>query len=231
MQINVVLADDHPALIAGVKYALEAANATIKVTGTAKNSSEIVELLKTVPCDVLVADYSMPHGAYGDGITLFSYLRRHYADLKIIVFTMVDNPAIVREIARLGVHAYLSKSHDVKQLIVAIHAVYAHANYFPRDVGSTDYDEEPATRDITEHAALSKREAEVVRFYVSGKSINEIAKALNRSKQTISSQKANAMRKLGIKRDADLFRYAWEVGLGGPLTTPVAGDPMRDNTQ
>jgi len=59
-------------------------------------------LLETVPCDVLVADYSMPNGAYGDGITLLSYLRRRYPDLKIVVFTMVDNPAIVREVARLG---------------------------------------------------------------------------------------------------------------------------------
>ena len=64
----------------------------------------------------------------------------------------------------------------------------------------------------------------MVRLYVSGMSIGEIAKKLNRSKQTISSQKVTAMRKLGIMRDAELFRYAWDTGLGGTGTAPVTGE-------
>jgi two-component system, NarL family, captular synthesis response regulator RcsB len=230
MQINVVLADDHPALVAGVKYALDSAK-TIKVTGTAQNSSEIVELLETVPCDVLVADYAMPNGAYGDGITLLSYLRRRYPELKIVVFTMVDNPAIVREVARLGVHSYINKTDDLDRLISAIHAVYAHAVYYPSD--STR--QNPALRNVqgnpSERGDLSKREVEVIRLYVSGMSIGEIAKKLNRSKQTISSQKVTAMKKLGIVRDAELFRYAWETGLGGtgaaPAPDELAPDPAH----
>jgi two-component system capsular synthesis response regulator RcsB len=65
--------------------------------------------------------------------------------------------------------------------------------------------------------SLTKREFEVVRLFASGLSINEIASQLHRTKQTISSQKASAMRKLGITRDADLFRYAFESGLAVPL--------------
>ncbi|WP_233837867.1 response regulator transcription factor [Paraburkholderia sp. ZP32-5] len=220
MQINVVLADDHPALLAGVKYALDPAK-TIKVTGTAQNSSEIVELLESVPCDVLVADYAMPNGAYGDGIPLFSYLRRRYPELKIVVFTMVDNPAIVREVSRLGVHSLINKADDLSQLISAIHAVYAHATYYPSE---GNY---PTPK--SERVELSKREVEVVRLYVSGMSIGEIAQKLNRSKQTISSQKVTAMKKLGIERDADLFRYAWEAGLGGSTATSAADQPSSDH--
>jgi len=221
MQINVVLADDHPALVAGVKYALDSVK-TIQVTGTAHNSSEIVELLDSVPCDVLVADYAMPNGAYGDGIALFSYLRRRYPDLKIVVFTTVDNPAIVREVARLGVHSYVNKTDDLDRLISAIHAVYAHAVYFPDEAVRPDL----SKRSTGERLELSKREVEVVRLYVSGMSIGEIAKKLNRSKQTISSQKVTAMRKLGIVRDAELFRYAWEMGLGGAGSVPAAAGPV-----
>jgi two-component system, NarL family, captular synthesis response regulator RcsB len=220
MQINVVLADDHPALVAGVKYALDSVK-TIKVTGTAPNSSKIVELLDTVPCDVLVTDYAMPNGAYGDGIGLFSYLRRRYPDLKIVVFTTVDNPAIVREVARLGVHSYINKTDDIDRLISAIHAVYAHAVYFPNEAVRQHLSMKPASGNTVERVELSKREVEVIRLYVSGMSIGEIAKKLNRSKQTISSQKVTAMRKLGIVRDAELFRYAWETGLGGTGSVPV----------
>jgi two-component system, NarL family, captular synthesis response regulator RcsB len=217
MQINVVLADDHPALVAGVKHALDPAS-TITVTGTAQDSGEIIQLLETVPCDVLVADYAMPNGAYGDGISLLSYLRRHYPSLKIVVFTMVDNPAIVREIARLGVHAFVSKTDDLDSLIAAIHAVYADGTYYPSEATRQN----PTPTGKSERTELSKREVEVVRLYVSGMSVGEIAQKLNRSKQTISAQKVTAMRKLGIERDADLFRYAWETGLGGTGSAPAA---------
>jgi two-component system capsular synthesis response regulator RcsB len=199
MQINVVLADDHPALSAGLKYMLEQVK-TIKVTGIARNSSEIINLLDTIPCDVLVADYVMPDGAYGDGITLFSHLRRRYPNLKIIVFTMIENPAIMRAVAQLGVHSFINKTFTLDRLILAIHTVYGNCEYFP-------------TREADGHAPLSKREIEVIRLYVSGMSINEIAEKLSRSKQTISSQKAAAMKKLGIERDAELFIYARENGI------------------
>lgn len=223
MQINVVLADDHPALVAGVKYALDSVK-TIKVTGTAQNSSQIIELLETVPCDVLVTDYAMPNGAYGDGMGLISYLRRRYPDLKIVVFTTVDNPAIVREVARLGVQSYINKTNDLDRLSSAIHAVYAHAVYFPDENIRQHLPVKSASGSTGERTELSKREVEVVRLYVSGMSIGEIAKKLNRSKQTISSQKVTAMRKLGIVRDAELFRYAWETGLGGTGSVPPSDE-------
>jgi len=214
MQINVVLADDHPALVAGLKYALEPVR-TIKIIGTARNSSEIIEQLETVHCDVLVVDYVMPNGAYGDGLALLSYLRRRYPDLKIIVFTTVDNPAIVREIARLGVQSYLNKANDPDRLVSAIHAVYANAIYFPTGSAGHEFSVKTAANGPSERTALSKREIEVIRFYISGMSIGEIAKKLNRSKQTISSQKTTAMKKLDLVRDAELFRYAWETGVDG----------------
>ncbi|MCW3477994.1 LuxR C-terminal-related transcriptional regulator [Neisseriaceae bacterium JH1-16] len=61
--------------------------------------------------------------------------------------------------------------------------------------------------------ALSRREIEVVRLFVSGLTINEIAARLHLSKQTVSAQKVSAMKKLGLQREADLYRYAIEVGL------------------
>jgi two-component system, NarL family, captular synthesis response regulator RcsB len=60
---------------------------------------------------------------------------------------------------------------------------------------------------------LSQRESEVISLYVGGDTISAIAEKLARSKQTISTQKVSAMRKLGIENDADLFKYAIELGL------------------
>jgi len=217
MKIHVLLADDHPALLAGIKHELDCIP-SIAIQGVARDSGQLVELLNSAPCDVLVTDYAMPGGAHGDGIMFISYLRRHFPDVKIVVFTTLDNPAIVQELSKLGVHSVLSKAHETSQLISAIHAVYAGARYFPSEgIGASA----ASTKPRSAGPDLTKRELEVVRLYVSGMSVNEIAAHLSRSKQTISSQKASAMRKLGIEREADLFRFAFETGI---TVTSDAGD-------
>ncbi|MCZ4335429.1 response regulator transcription factor [Aeromonas hydrophila] len=213
MKIRLLLADDHPALLSGLKHELSCIP-TIDIIGAATDSGELVDLLQANDCDVLVTDYVMPGGRHGDGMGLLSYIRRTYPHVKIVVFTIIDNPALVQEISKLGVNAMLGKTQHPNQLISAIHAVYAGSNYFPCDdplLSGSGITQNPVS-----NLALTKREFEVVRLYVSGLSINEIAELLHRTKQTISSQKASAMRKLGISRDADLFRFAFESGMSIP---------------
>lgn len=212
IKIRLVLADDHPTLIAGIQHAL-AGIPGIDIVGTARNSTEILELLSRTPCDILVTDYAMPGGEYGDGMTLLSFLRRRFPDLKIIVFTTVDNPAMVREITRIGVESVVNKVDDAEHLVSAIYAVHAGAVYVSPSANREPVQNplRPANEQGT--VQLTPRETEVVRLYVSGLSVNEIAEQLHRTKQTVSSQKTSAMRKLGIERDADLFRFAYETGL------------------
>ena len=224
MKIRLVLADDHPALISGIKHDLSIVP-TLEVMGTAGDSGELVKVLEGVTCDVLITDYAMPGGEYGDGLTLLSYLRRTYPALKIVVFTTIENPAIAREMSKLGVHSVLSKAHDTSHLISAIHAVYAGATYFRST--SREPDDAIAAHPVSNNVrvqALSSRETEVIRLFVSGMSVNEIADRLHRTKQTISAQKTRAMRKLGIDRDADLFRFAYEAGFG------IATDGQRTDS-
>jgi two-component system, NarL family, captular synthesis response regulator RcsB len=224
MKIRVVLADDHPALVSGIVHALSVVP-TIEIVGTAADSGELVKLLNDAPCDVLITDYAMPGGQYGDGLHLLAFLRRTYPELRIIVFTTLENQALTREISKLGVQSVLSKAHDPSHLISAVHAVYAGATYFR----PTAREEEEAASDNAPHtqnprtSTLSTRELEVLRLFVSGMSVNEIADQLHRTKQTISAQKSRAMRKLGIEREADLFRFAFEAGFG------VATDGSQQN--
>jgi two-component system capsular synthesis response regulator RcsB len=219
MKINLILADDHPALLAGIKHELSGIR-TLGIVGTARNSTEIVALLSKVRCDILITDYAMPGGEFGDGMAMLWFLRRRYPDLKIIVFTTIDNPAIIAEMRKLGVRSVLNKVDDVDHLISAIHAVYAGATYAASNVDASPRSD-PQSTAPADVGKLTRREAEVVRLYVSGISINEIAAQMNRTKQTVSGQKISAMRKLGIKRDADLFRFAYETGLA------VAGRPLE----
>lgn len=194
MKIRIILADSQPLAIAGARHFLASVN-TIDIVGTARNSGEVVEQLDRVACDILISEYSMPNGNYGDGLAYFSFLKRRYPNLKIIVYTTVDVPSLLAEIARIGICSVVSKASDMEQLILAINTVLAGNTHFPKL---------PAARK-PDSGRLSAKEAEVIRLFASGLTIAEISHRLSRSKKTISSHKSNAKQKLGIGSDAGLF--------------------------
>jgi len=210
--LRIVIADDHPAILIGNKQALQAM-ATIEVIATVRNSSELIAVLESQPCDILVTDYSMPGGEYGDGMALFEFIQRRYPMLKIVIMTMLDSPIVLKPLIRSGIRCILSKSDDSTHLIPAIHVASAGGSYFSPAISAMAQELESNTRGAVNKSELTKRELEIVRYYTSGLSVTEIADVLSRSKQTISSQKSSAMKKLGIEREADLFKYAMEMGL------------------
>lgn len=209
MKIRVILSDDHPTVLSGVRHELSRAP-TIEIVGTATRTDELVALLSQSTCDVLMTDYAMPGGAFIDGLPLLQFLRRTWPGMKVLVLTTIDNPAMLQEIARCGVQGVLSKLDDVDHLIAAVHALYAGATYFSPSTKKKTGTPAAATQP---RSPLTPREAEVIRLYTSGMSISEISAQLNRAKQTVSGQKVKAMKKLGIERDADLFQYAYDTGL------------------
>jgi two-component system, NarL family, captular synthesis response regulator RcsB len=205
--IRVAVADDHPAIRLGIEAALDDIF-IVKRIGSAVDSTELVALLDAAPCDILVTDYAMPSGQYGDGLELMNFLRERYPNLRIIVMTSMDKAVLIRSLLACGVDSILSKGDDMAHLRNAVQAVHSRRRYFSPRI----------TRMIkalpsANSSRLSPRELEVIKMYVSGVSINGIAEKLQRSKQTISTQKVSAMRKLGIDADADLFKYADGLGL------------------
>ncbi|AZR92862.1 DNA-binding response regulator [Bordetella trematum] len=208
MTINLILADDHPALLSGMELGLSEVPG-LRVVGKARNSTELLALLATQQCDILFSDYSMPGGSFGDGMGMLSYVRRRYPKIKIIVFTVIDNDAIVFEMMRLGVKSVLNKSESMRQVVAAIQAVHTGGVYAPPLLAR----EAQAHAESNGLPALSRREVEVLRLYVSGASVTQIARQLNRTKQTVSTQKSSAMQKLGLQRDVDLFRFAYQNGM------------------
>ncbi|MET3821962.1 MULTISPECIES: response regulator [Burkholderia] len=203
--VRVMVADDHPSSALGMSQAL-AGSSTIKLLGTVSNSTDLVAMLDVQQSDVLVVDYVMPGGKYGDGLALLSFLQRRYPALHLVTITMIDNPSVLHAIQRQGVGCILSKSDAISHLVGAVHAAYVGANYLSPFVKQLLAGTETSTGTRT----LTAREIEVVRLYGAGLTVGEIAVQLHRSKQTISSQKSSAMKKLGIVRDADLIRYASE---------------------
>jgi two-component system capsular synthesis response regulator RcsB len=213
--IRVAIADDHPAVLIGIAHEL-ATLESLQVIGTAQDSSELIALLDAQPCDVVITDYAMPGGIYGDGVTLLSHLKRRYPRLNVVVFTMMENPGLVRNMVALGIGSVVSKGDPLRHLGLAAQAVAAGRRYLSPAIAALA-DESPRGE-----RPLTQREAEVVRLFVSGLTVNEIAARLSRSKKTVSAQKMAAMKKLGIERDADLYQYAMNSGLIAAEQPPPA---------
>lgn len=207
LAIRVALADDHPVIRLGVQSALDQAPA-IHCIGAVEDSTALVALLEQADCDVVVTDYAMPGGAYGDGLELLAYLRQHFAQLRIVVMTGLDHPSLLNRLDALGVSGILSKGDDLHHVQAAVMAVYAHRRYFSPSVAELLQRKE--ARRVTE---LSPREKEVVALFVNGLTVAEIAARLDRRKQTVSTQKMNAMRKLNATNDAELHKFAVDLGL------------------
>lgn len=209
---NVVIADDHPIVLLGVRELVER-DRRFSVVGEAVCSDALIELLKAQPVDLLITDFNMPGDSpYGDGLKLVEYVTRHFPRVRVLVLTMISNPLILTRLQELGVLAVIQKSQLHVEIEVALKAI---AN------GKRVRSQQPAPTSVLEDGAdlderfsrLSPKEHEILRLFVQGQGVNEIARGLNRSAKTISTQKISAMRKLEVNSDQALLAYCIERNL------------------
>lgn len=212
MKLRVVLADDHPFVLLGVRSAL-ATEGDVEIVGEACSASELFEALETVSCDVVVTDLSMPaaSGTAEDGLRLVQRLRRDWPAIRVVVLTSMANAAILRAVAHAGVTAMLRKSEPLDDLA----AIVRGASQGRAHISPSIEREVAAANDSPSLCVprLTPRESEVIRKFASGNSITEIARALGRDVRTVSSQKREAMAKLGVSSDAGLFAFVRAHGL------------------
>ncbi|MDA5336825.1 response regulator [Stenotrophomonas maltophilia] len=224
MNIRIVIADDHPVILAGIREAL-GTEPGIEVVAGAEDSTALVDVLSRFPVDVAVTDFSMPGGQYGDGVALLGFLRRRFPQVPLVVLTAVGGVQVLASIERAGASAIVAKADPTAELVQAIRAAAE---------GQQGYRSTEIRRQLERIApagqvALTKREAEVLRLFAEGLSQTEIAQQLQRSRQTISTQKSSAMRKLGLERSADIFEYAVTHGVVSASQAMRARDPRRKN--
>ena len=150
---------------------------------------------------------------YGDGIRLIKYLIRHFPKTKILILTMMSNPMIISALYDAGVYAVARKSDDPAEFIAALHILRLGRKYFPPNF-QKDSKANERTRFIGERInSLSPKEFEVLRYFIQGRPIMQVALHLNRSIKTVSGQKIAAMHKLNVKTDQELIAFCLETGL------------------
>ncbi|MDF7681153.1 response regulator transcription factor RcsB [Enterobacteriaceae bacterium ESL0689] len=207
--MNVIIADDHPIVLFGIRKSLEQID-SVNIVGEFEDSTSLITHLPQSTAEVLITDLSMPGDKYGDGIMLIKYIRRHFPHLSIIILTMNNNPAILSTILNLNINGLVLKQGAATDLPKALAALRKGKKFVPQSVLRM-LEKISANGHGDKH--LSPKESEVLRLFAEGFLVTEIAKKLNRSIKTISSQKKSAMMKLGVENDIALLNYLSSVSL------------------
>ncbi|QWL57252.1 response regulator [Aeromonas jandaei] len=211
MSFKIILADDHPLILTGIRSLIDQITPHCEVIAEAYQVSDLLNLLQQHHCDLLITDFSMPGDTRSDGMVMIQQLRRDYPNLPIIVLTQIQNSAILQSLIQVGVKGLILKKSVINELADAIRQILLGHRY----IG-------PTVRMLLASAGISgqgnnnpltPKESEVVRLLASGMSVTQVADYLHRSVKTISTQKKSAMTRLGISSDSALFDYAKSSGL------------------
>lgn len=206
--LKIFLADDHGMIRAGLKSLIDT-DSTLKIVGEASDGEEVLARVPLLAPDILVLDISMPKLG---GAQVAKQLKTLCPDLKIIVLTVHEDRAYLRELLEAGASGYALKRAASSELLRAIHLVAEGRPYVdPSLTGELIRLIGPPPGDGS-RAELSEREDEVLRLVAEGYSSKEISATLNVSVKTIETYKARSMEKLGLKSRVDLIRYAKEAG-------------------
>ncbi|MHA7112621.1 response regulator [Pseudomonas promysalinigenes] len=208
--LNVVIADDHPIVLLGVREVVQR-DGRYTIVGEAVSSSELIEQLRKHQPSLLITDFNMPGDAtYGDGLKLIEYVLRNFPQTQILVLTMVSNSLILTRLQELGVAGVIQKNQLHQEIEKALTALSKQRRYVgpasePRWVTGEQGQVEERFQ------SLSPREMEVLRLFVTGMTVSDIARQLCRSNKTVSAQKVSAMRKLDVDTDQALLTYCIEA--------------------
>jgi two-component system, NarL family, response regulator NreC len=208
---RVLIADDHAIVRTGLRSLLRD-EAGLELVGEASGGEEALRLVESLNPDILVLDLSMPDM---DGIQVTKRVHTLLPQVRILILTVHEDEALLREAIRAGASGYVLKHAAEEELISAITMVqmgdiYVHPKMI-RSLLVAPQKQTPSSPRPEE--ILTPRELDVLNCIVQGYTNRQIAEELSLSVRTVEGYRANMMEKLGLHSRAELVRYAREHGL------------------
>lgn len=202
--IRVVLCDDHAMVRRGIRDTLTEA-VDIQIAGEAASYTEVRELLRQTPCDVLVLDLNLPGRG---GLEVLASLREAGSAIRVLIVSMFAEDQYAIRCLRAGAHGYLNKAGDPADLVHAVRAISQGRKFVTPAVSEMLVDSlaSPGTEAL--HSTLSEREMQTLLKIASGKKLSEIAEELMLSPKTVSVYRSRLLEKLKLANNAALTVYA-----------------------
>ncbi len=203
-KIRVLLADDHPMMLMGIKAFLSTQE-HIEVAGEATDGEETLQKARELRPDIVVMDVSMP-GA--DGFEVAAQLREEFPEIKVVILSMHDEREYISQFVSCGAAGYVIKKGSPEELLQAIESVNKGGAYFSPEIAMMVLKTQREAVALGPEVTLSPREVQVLKLLAKGRSTKEIAEDLLISTRTVSKYREIVMDKLEIHTIAGLTQYA-----------------------
>jgi DNA-binding NarL/FixJ family response regulator len=212
--IKVLLADDHDLLLESLSLLLSRIE-QVTIVGTVGDGKQALQFLEQHEVNVVLADLNMP---ILNGLGLASEIRQRHPKVRIILLTMVEEAAQIREAIQIGVDGYLLKKSNRAEVERAIRAVTEGQTYFSaaitRQLAQLPNENSTTGRlETNQIEALTPREREILVLIIQDLTNQQIAEQLFISPLTVETHRRNLFRKLDVSSALGLMRYAIRNGM------------------
>ena len=205
--VKLLLVDDHPLVRDGVRVRLEAVP-HFEVVGEAGDADAALQAARTLSPDLALMDIGM-RGM--NGIALTEKFAEAFPEIAVLVLSMHDNLEYVRQVIRAGARGYVLKDAPASELVEAIDAVLAGRPFYSAQLAMRMAEQAVMPTPVE---ALTPRERDILEGIAKGYANKRIADELGLSVRTVESHRLNLKRKLGIEGQAELVKFAVELGKG-----------------
>jgi DNA-binding NarL/FixJ family response regulator len=202
--MRVLIADDHPLILAGIKRALEEDD-QFEVVAEARIGSQVLPLVSQTKPDLALLDLRMPEM---DGLTCLDRIRKEHPKVKVVILSVSTDPEVVQTVLNHGAAAYVVKSVNPIDLSSALRQALEGTVF-----SAVGLPEKTAQEDAVKAAGLTDRETTILKALARGLSNEAIGKELWVAQQTVKFHLTNIYRKLDVKNRTEAARYAYEHGL------------------
>ena len=213
--IRVLIAEDHAVVRQGLRMVLEA-ESDLSVVGEVDDGLKVADRVADANPDVVLLDLGLP-GLHG--LEVIRSVARRAPAARVLVLSMHAHEEYVRGALANGAAGYLLKGSDSQEVVTAIRKVAAGERYVSADVANHFVSAflEGATTSVTDsYDTLTDREREVLNLMAEGHANAAIAERLFISARTVETHRASVMRKLRLRSQTDVVRYALRRGILPP---------------
>jgi DNA-binding NarL/FixJ family response regulator len=201
---QIMIADDHAFVADACRKLLEP---EFDVVATVGDGRSLVRIAANLKPQVIITDIGMP---LLNGLDACCQVKRILRSIKLVFLTMNTDPALAAEAFRRGASGYLLKTCAASELIFAIREVLRGMSYLSPAIAkeTVDFLFRQSKEFVEEGQRLTERQREVLQLLTEGKSMKQVASALNVSKETVAFHKYRIKEILNAKNDAELVQYA-----------------------
>jgi len=206
-KIKVLLVDDHPFVLEGIRSCL-LARSEFEVVGEAAMGKDAIDKTLALHPSVVVMDISMP---LMNGLEATRHLRKSCPEVKVLILTVHEKREFTSQIIEVGARGYVSKNSSPSELVRAIKAVHRGETFFTPTMTEAflkDYVENAGRPKAAKTPELSLREREVLTLIAEGFSNKEAASVLGVSVRTVEKHRERIMDKLSLHSVVELTKYA-----------------------